>query len=121
MSLISNIQKRGLKDIFSTRVFAYLESMWQKLVGVRIEQKDMGAYAEQVLYRGVVCKSCKEKGECIHCGCNFYDLSISKKGVCSEGHFGEIVDAKDWENYKKTYLVGTEIGFVKKNLDKKNG
>lgn len=121
MSLIENIQKRGLKDIFSTRVFAYLESMWQKLVGVRIEQKDMGAYAEQVLFRGIVCKPCKDNKTCLHCGCDFYDLSISKKGTCSQGNFGEIVGAKDWEKYKKTYLVGTEIGFVKKNLDKKNG
>jgi hypothetical protein len=67
-----------------------------------------------VLFRGVMCPECKAKGECIHCGCNFYDLSISKNGTCSSGNFGKIMNAKDWEEYKKTYLSGTEIGFVRK-------
>lgn len=114
MSLIENIKKRGLKDIFSMRVFAYLESIWQKLFGIEIAQKDMGAYAEQILFRKTVCKPCSEKGSCTHCGCNFYDLSISKNGTCSAGNFGKIMNAKDWEEYKKTYLSGTEIGFVRK-------
>lgn len=114
MSILTNIKKRGLKDIFSLRVISYIESVWQKLFGVRIEQKDMVAYSEQLIYKAVMCPECKAKGECVFCGCNFKDLSVSKDAVCSEGRWGKIMDEKNWEEYKKTYLPGTEFGIVRK-------
>lgn len=114
MSLISNIKKRGLRDIFSTRVFAYIEAQLQKIFGVWTKQEDQIAYSEQILYKGVVCSECKAKGECVHCGCSFPDLAVSKIAVCSQGSWGKVMNNKDWEEYKKTYLSGTEIGFVRK-------
>lgn len=121
MSLIENIKKRGLKDIFSTRVFSYIEAQFQKIFGVWTKQEDQIAYSEQILYKGIVCSDCKKNGSCTHCGCSFPDLAVSKISVCSQGNWGKVMNNKDWENYKKTYLVGTEIGFVRKNLEKKDG
>lgn len=114
MSLIENIKKRGLKDIFSMRVFSYIEAQFQKIFGVWTKKEDQIAYSEQILYKGVVCGVCKEKGECVHCGCSFPDLAVSKIAVCSQGNWGKVMNNKDWEEYKKTYLSGTEIGFVRK-------
>jgi hypothetical protein len=116
MSILTNIKKRGLKDIFSLRVVSYLESIWQKIFGVRILQKDMVAYSEQVVYKAFRCPECKAKGECVFCGCNFKDLSVSKDAVCSEGRWGKTMNEKDWEKYKSTYLPGTEFGIVKKKI-----
>ena len=114
MSLIENIKKRGLKDIFSMRVFSYIEAQFQKIFGVWTKQEDQIAYSEQLIYKAVMCPECKAKGECVFCGCNFKDLSVSKDAVCSEGRWGKIMDEKNWEEYKKTYLPGTEFGIVRK-------
>lgn len=116
MGVLTNIKKRGLKDIFSKRVISYLESIKQKLVGERTAQKDMVAYAEQIIFKRTMCQECFEKGECIHCGCNFKDLSVSKEATCSEGKWGKILNEKEWNEYKSKYMSGIDFGLVKKKI-----
>ena len=114
MNLINNIKKRGLKDIFSFRVFAYIESILQKLFGIRTKQEDQVAFAEQIIFRSVMCKPCQENKSCLHCGCDWNDLVTSKTATCSEGRWGKIYNKKDWENYKSKYLHNIDFGFVTK-------
>lgn len=116
MSVIENIKKRGLKDIFSKRIFSYIESQFQKIFGVRTKHKDQIAYAEQIIFKKTMCSDCAKAGVCTHCGCNFYDLSVSKESVCSQGRWGKVKSSKDWEEYKSKYLSGIEFGLVKKNI-----
>lgn len=116
MGVFTNIRKRGLRDIFSKRIFSYFESLWQKIFGNRISQADSVAYAEQVIFKRVMCQECYEKGECIHCGCNFKDLSVSKEATCSEGKWGKILNEKEWEEYKSKYMSGVDFGLVKKKF-----
>ena len=113
MSIITNIKKRGLRDIFSKRVFAYLESKWQGIFGVRMKKDDAVAFAEQVIFKRSMCQPCYVKGECLHCGCNFKELSISTQATCSQGRWGKILNAKDWNSYKEKYLSGVDFGFIK--------
>lgn len=116
MGIITNIKKRGLKDIFSFRVFSWIESQFQKVFGVRTKQKDQIAYSEQIIFRGCMCSDCKENGSCLHCGCNFNDLQVSKVATCSQGRWGKIMNKEDWENYKSKYLSNVDFGFVKKRV-----
>lgn len=117
MSVITNIKKRGFKDILSKRVFAYLESKWQSIFGVRIKKDDAIAYAEQIIFKRSMCAPCYAKGECLHCGCNFRDLSVSTEATCSQGRWGKTLNSKDWQSYKEKYLHGIDFGFIKFNKD----
>lgn len=114
MSILTNIKKRGFKDIFSFRVFSYIESQLQKIFGVRTKQKDMVAYAEQIQFKAIMCPECKDGGSCVHCGCNFQDLQVSKISTCSQGRWGKVMEHEDWEKYKNKYLNNVEFGLVKK-------
>lgn len=116
MGILTNIKKRGLKDIFSKRIFSYFESIKQKLFGQRTSHKDMIAYAEQIIFKRSMCPECYQKGECIHCGCNFKDISISKEASCSEGKWGKILEDKEWGEYKDKYMPGIDFGMVKKKI-----
>lgn len=119
MSILTNIRKRGLKDIFSKKIFAYIQSQWQKIFGIRVSnKKDAIAYAEQVIYRGFMCKKCREDGVCEVCGCAWDELATAQKSTCSQGRFGKIENANSWEEYKSKYLSGIEFGLVKKKEEK---
>ncbi len=118
MSILTNIKKRGLKDIFSKKIFAYIQSQWQRIFGIRVSsKKDAIAYAEQVIYRGFMCKKCKEDGVCEICGCPWAELATAQKSTCASKKWGTIDSAKDWEEYKSKYLSGTEFGLIKKKLE----
>ena len=119
MSLLENIKKRGLRDIFSMRVFSYIESQFQKIFGVRTKHEDQIAYAEQQIYKRVMCNNCYKDGVCEHCGCGFSDLTISKEAVCSQNRWGKVMPANSWEEYKSKYLSGIEFGLVKKKEEEK--
>ncbi len=117
MSVFENIRKRGLKDIFSKRVFAYLESIKQKLFGVRMRKEDAIAYAEQIVFKRSMCRECYDRGACVHCGCSFEDLSLSTQATCSAGKWGKTMDSESWNRYKSEYLKGTDFGIVKSVKD----
>ena len=118
MSILTNISKRGLKDIFSKKVFAYIQSQWQKVFGIRVSnKKDAIAYAEQVVYRGFMCKNCRDKGECEVCGCPWDELATAQKSTCAGKRWGVIESANSWEEYKNKYLSGTEFGLIRKKTE----
>ena len=121
MGLLTNIKKRGLKDIFSFRVFSYIESQLQKVFGIRTEKKDQIAYSEQIIFRGCMCSDCKDNKSCLHCGCPWEDLQVSKISTCSQGRWGKVMKHEDWEDYKSKYLNNVEFGLVKKVKKEDNG
>jgi len=121
MGLLTNIKKRGLKDIFSFRVFAYIESQLQKVFGIRTKQKDQIAYSEQIIFKKSLCSECAEKNQCIHCGCDWTGLATSKISTCSQGRWGKVMKHEDWEDYKSKYLNNVEFGLVKKVKKEDNG
>ncbi len=117
MSLIEHFKKRGLKDVFSKRIFGYLQSQWQKVFGIRVSnKKDAVAYAEQVIFRKEMCPGCAENGSCVHCGCQWDELATSQRSTCSQGRWGIIQDANSWAEYKAKYLHNVEFGLVKKKI-----
>jgi hypothetical protein len=119
MGIVENFKKRGFKDIFSTRVFSYLESKIQAIFGIFIKKEDAVAYAEQVIFKRAMCPECYQNGSCIHCGCNFSELSVSKKAKCSEKRWGVMMNKEDWSEYKNKFLRGIDFGFVKIKTDDK--
>lgn len=117
MSLIEHFKKRGLKDVFSKRIFGYLQSQWQKVFGIRVSsKKDAIAYSEQTIFKSLMCPECAERGSCIHCGCSWDELATAQRSTCSQGRWGEVMNANSWAEYKSKYLHNVEFGLVKKKI-----
>lgn len=113
MSIIKNIKKRGLKDILNPwRWKMFLRSKQREFQGIKLEQKEILSYCEQVVYRTNLCKPCLKNGACTHCECAVPDLFYDKKMVCSGGNWVEMVSPEKWENYKKE--LGLEFRIVYK-------
>lgn len=66
---------------------------------------------EQYTMRITECRDCVEAGSCPHCGCSMPQKAWDKNASCSQGKWGPIKSAKDWEYYKKAYNVTVEYKF----------
>lgn len=119
MGILENIKKRGFKDIFSNRIFSYIESKFQGIFGIFTKKEDAVAFSEQVIFKRAMCPECYQNGSCLHCGCNFNELSVSKKATCSQGRWGKVMKKKEWDEYKKKFLHGIDFGFVKQKSNDK--
>ena len=109
MSILTNLKKRGLKDILNpTKWKIFLRNEVRKKSGITIQDEDMIAYCEQVIYRLNSCRPCLEKGECTHCGCKTPDLFFDKDMVCSGGQWPAMKKTEDWESFKEDGMF--EVG-----------
>lgn len=109
-SIITNIQKRGLKDILSKkRREVYAESERQQKEGISLSFEEVLPYCEQVIYRASMCKDCLKAGQCKHCGCLTPHIFFVKENECSGGNWLEMKKTpEEWEQFKKDRKI--EIG-----------
>lgn len=114
MSLVEHVKKRGLKDIFSKKIFSYFESKWQSIFGIYLRKANAVAYAEQVIFKRSMCPECYAAGACTNCGCGFEGLSTCKTSVCAEKRWGKIMKRKEWQEYKDKYIPNWDFGLVNK-------
>lgn len=111
MSILSNIKKRGLKDILNPAKWViYIKYLFHKQAGVKIPEDEIISYAEQVIYRSTHpgCQQCVRAGECVHCGCKIPELFFEKDMECSGGHWSAMRSPEDWENYKEMLQMTIE-------------
>ena len=103
MGVISSIKKNGLKYVTPLRVWAYIRSKYRGLFGIRVKQSELEAISEIIVYKGLVCSECKQRGACVKCECPWTELVTSLDVPCSDGKFpafkGDI--AKQWEEEKE--------------------
>lgn len=120
MSIWKNIKLRGFKDLLNPkRIKLYLRGKKRGAEGTLLQiakyetlvvtNEKLQSFIEQVIYRQSFpeCRKCKEKGECIHCGCKSPELFFDEEMVCSGGNWQEMKSPQDWEEYKKD--IGIEI------------
>jgi hypothetical protein len=123
MSLIENIQNRGLKDILNPKKWViYLKNkayLWGEPVNKEKEDpSDVLSYCEQVVMRTIACPGCLKAGKCIGdgtpgsgCGCPMPDAIVDKTNFCSEGNWPEAMPTQEWENYKQDLGLTFKIDF----------
>lgn len=109
-SILSNLRKRGLKDILSKKRRAvYRESSHQQRDGIHLEFDEALAYCEQVVYRASLCSDCLKAGQCKHCGCLTPHIFFVRENECSGGNWLEMAKTtEEWEQFKKERKI--EIG-----------
>lgn len=113
MSIITNIRKRGLKDILNPkRWILYIRGLRRGSSGTTLQisktdsltlsNEELQSFIEQVIYRQsfTECKRCLKEGACIHCGCKSPELFYDKEMVCSGGNWNEMLLPKDWNEFK---------------------
>lgn len=113
MSIITNIRKRGLKDILNPkRWILYIRGLRRgssgttlqisKTDSLTISNEELQSFIEQVIYRQsfTECKRCLKEGACTHCGCKSPELFYDKEMVCSGGNWNEMLPPKDWNEFK---------------------
>jgi len=63
---------------------------------------------EQVLWRLSHCQDCLNNKECLYCGCNPVKKAFLKES-CNEGkRFPELMNEKEWEQYKIDNYISDE-------------
>lgn len=114
MGIIGNIRSRGLKDILSwEKVKVFFQSKKEEVEGITIRKDQAVAFAENVVFRRIMCDDCVALGECRVCHCPTDDLMTTSTAVCSDGKF-LAMDLDNWEETKDKIMHGLEFGFVKK-------
>lgn len=104
MSIISNLKKRGLKDILNPKKWKiFARSLALKALRKEYSEMFIPEYLEQVSIRmsHPGCRPCLEGGECIHCGCKSPDLFFEKEMECSGMNWFAMIPADNWVEYKK--------------------
>jgi hypothetical protein len=116
MGIVSNIKKRGLKDLFNpSRWRIYIQHLRETYItGIRIGKKDAFSFAEQLLYRKSQCSDCFKAGACLHCGCEINGLMTTSSAECSAGRWGKMLKTKEWERLKESFQ-NFEWGFYLKD------
>lgn len=57
---------------------------------------------EQAEWRAFLCSDCFRNGKCRHCGCKTPNMFFSPHKTDSEGKWGQMMSASEWENFKKS-------------------
>lgn len=86
---------------------------WRAVIQGYLFDKYVGLhFCEQVVYRSVLCKPCRDAGECLHCGCATPAHFLAPDNFCSQGHWQFIIeDPEQWEIYKETLGIDFKIEY----------
>ena len=110
MSLISNLRKRGLIDLFNPKKW----KIFARYLAIKAFKKEYSEmfvpeYLEQISLRmsHPGCRQCFHAGECTHCGCKTPDLFFEKSMECSGNHWSTMISPEDWNDYKEK--AGIEV------------
>jgi hypothetical protein len=101
-SIFNNLRNRGLKDVTDPkRIRNYFDGETIKKEGIHLDYEEIMPYAEQLVYRSIVCRPCFQKGECEHCQCTMPLGAMVVNYECSGDNFGTMKSPEEWEKYKK--------------------
>jgi len=112
-SLISNLTKRGLKDINSHKIEVVRDWEYIKANGLLLKSDEIDSFCEQYIVRKIMCEECVRDGKCVDCGCEIIGLMSTPSSKCSLGNWSEIKNPIDWDEYKNNVLDGLKLGFQK--------
>jgi hypothetical protein len=58
-------------------------------------------YKEQAIYRALLCRPCLVNGRCVECGCKTPNMFFSINKEDSQKKWGKMLEAEEWEAFKK--------------------
>lgn len=101
MGLISNIKNRGIQDITNPKkIKNYFDGKKIMKEGIHLKYDEILSYAEQLVYRTVVCAPCIKEGECKDCKCPQPLAAMVYDHECSMEMYAGMMEAEAWAEYK---------------------
>lgn len=98
--ILDNIKQRGLKDITDPNVWkAYKQWVDIEKNGIHLAPEDIISFAQQVVYRMVMCPECVSAGKCVACSCAIPQTMCCAAAVCKMGRWNEMMDPDEWAEF----------------------
>lgn len=99
-SLVDNYREHGLKYFTFARAKIYFRSLFRKVTGLRIKEKDAILFSEAITYKALTCPDCAQLGHCRVCKCPINELFSAMDAGCSDGKFPAFEQKRDWETIR---------------------
>ena len=113
-NLFNNIKKHGFKYVTSDRANLVLDWADIQKNGITLKSDQIETFAENVMFRKIMCEECDEAGKCVDCSCDFNSLISTPSAECSLGRWDKmILDKEEWEEYLSKNAIGVKFGFVR--------
>jgi len=107
MGIVTNLKKRGLKDILSRDSRrAYIKWVLKKLLRKFDDEEESTRLLkkheiEQIIFRMKRCRPCVENKTCLSCGCDVMGAVQDPNAECHDHKWGKMLDESKWESLKK--------------------
>lgn len=111
--VLENVRARGLKDLVDPNVWrTYAEWSDIEKNGLVLPPEAIVSFAQQLVYRMVMCGECVRAGKCASCKC-----AIPQKMCCAAakdalGRWPEMMPPEEWNEFFKDF----EFSIVKKAI-----
>lgn len=113
-SIIANIRNRGLKDVTNPeKIRNYFEGAEIKKEGINLNYEEILPYAEQLVYRSIMCSQCFKEGKCRDCQCPQPLSGMVPDHQCTEGNYDYMLPPKDWDKFKEEIELNFKLEYGK--------
>lgn len=115
-NIIQNIKKRGMKDVTNPeKIKNYFDGAKLKSEGLHLDYEEIMPYAEQLVYRSIMCNQCFKEGKCRDCQCPQPLSGMVINHECTEGNYYSMQPPQDWEAYKKETGLSFKLEYNLRN------
>jgi len=114
MGLLSNLKKKGLKDITDPKKWGVAaEYATMLLHGLTLDIDEILPFSEQMVYRMQMCPQCVKGPECDKCGCAMPDGMVTPSNWCDGKEWIAYMEPDEWEAYKKKWGIVFSVMHIK--------
>lgn len=95
--VLGNIRKRGLKDITDPHVWKTFKQ-WADIEkhGLTLPPEEIISFAQQLVYRMIMCGECVEAGKCHSCNCAIPQTMCCPAATDKLNRWGEMMSPEEW-------------------------
>lgn len=100
LGVLGNIRKRGTKDILDPKAWkAYKQWADIEKNGLTLEGEDIVSFAQQLVYRMIMCGECVNAGKCVACNCAMPQSMCCAAYKCKMNRFNEMMSPEEWQEF----------------------
>lgn len=95
--VLANIRARGLKDLTDPHVYrSYKQWMDIEKNGLVLPPEDIVSFAQQLVYRMIMCGECVNLGKCVACKCAVPQNMCCAAAKCKMERWQEMMSPEEW-------------------------
>lgn len=97
--IVENIRKRGAKDLNVSTYKAYKEWAEIEKNGLHLPPEEIISFAQQLVYRMLMCPECVSAGKCVACSCAMPQSMCAQQYKCKQDRFQEMMSPEEWYEF----------------------